>query len=576
MSFEAFQGETTTPIFPSMHELITVVPAPFAQQPEPEEGEETQVDASAPTESTRARPMSRSTPPPATWAPGAVIPGTIYRVIRPLGVGGMGEVYEAEHELLGVRRALKVLGKRLTSREDLAERLRIEARALARLKHPNLVEVNDLGVAADGRVFFAMELLSGATLRELLLRTGALQLHQALVIATQVLDALDAAHRENMVHRDVKPENVFLQRSGVVKLLDFGVAKALQGNQLQSPLTAAGVAIGTPRYMAPEQAQGQQVDQRSDVFAMGLVLWEMLAGRPPYHHLDALTAVVTVASQGLPDIRTAGVEVPADVHAALKRATARIPAERYPSAAAFAAELRAARARLDGSAVSVEKVTARYETSLTSLMPVLGDITAHDPGEATTTGTTQATQTSTTPTSSNWTQPDLPPSVLEPTEALLLRSSLPFDPRSQLTPTSIPQPASPSRPPPEPAAPPATPATPPPLAAPPSRGAPWLLLPLTVLASITGTWLLLRPPPPPAATAFSASAPIEAPAAVPSDTAPLPAVSATASALPASTPGPSSVAPPAPSSITPRPQGKGRPAEPRRPPPAAVLPGSGL
>lgn len=481
---------------------------PSAAPPEPPGSdaslfvERTQVDAGPPPGSTtEVRPMSKSVPPPATWAPGAVIPGTIYRVIRPLGMGGMGEVYEAEHELLGIRRALKVLSRRLASREDLAERLRIEARALARLRHVNLVEVNDLGVSSDGRVFFAMELLSGATLRDLLRRSGGLRVDQAIAIATQILDALDAAHLEGMVHRDVKPENVFVQRSGVVKLLDFGVAKALQGNSQLSPLTAAGVAIGTPRYMAPEQAQGQQVDPRSDVYAVGLVFWEMLAGRPPYHHLDALAAVVTAASQGLPDIATTGVSVPADVKAALQRATSRSPADRYRSAAAFAADLRMARSRLDGTPTSAEKVTTRYEASLASLMPMLSEMTDHAgaPGEYSSTSLADPTRVSTTPPPDDATAPGRPP-FHEPTEVLALRDSLPFDPREQPTPTSIPASprasagSSPSLPPPAPTA------TPAPA---PARGAPWWVVPVVVLASILGTWLLLRPSAPPVAPAPS-------------------------------------------------------------------------
>ncbi|MDW8252224.1 MAG: serine/threonine-protein kinase, partial [Myxococcales bacterium] len=306
-------------------------------------------------------------------------------------------------------------------------------------------EVNDLGVSSDGRVFFAMELLSGATLRDLLRRSGPLRVDQAITIATQLLDALDAAHLEGMIHRDVKPENVFIQRSGVVKLLDFGVAKALQGNAPATPITAAGVAIGTPRYMAPEQAQGQRVDRRSDVYAVGLVLWEMLAGRPPYYHLDPLAAVVTAATQGLPDIATAGVSIPSDIKAALERATARDPAARYDSAATFAADLRIARSRMHGVPAAIEKVTARYETSLTSLMPVLCEVTEHadihvEETEASRQGITRS---STTPTQNALVAPrrsSLPP---EPTEALTLRDSLPWDPRQQPTPTSPPPTAPP-------------------------------------------------------------------------------------------------------------------------------------
>jgi serine/threonine protein kinase len=491
MALDSCAEETPTQVFRLQCNIPTSIPRAEEGAPGVEE-ERTQVDAGSPFGSIHGTStMPGSVPPPATWAPGAVIPGTVYRVIRPLGVGGMGEVYEAEHELLGIRRALKVLSRRLASREDLAERLRIEARALARLRHPNLVEVNDLGVSSDGRVFFAMELLSGATLRDLLRRSGPLRVDQAIAIATQLLDALDAAHLEGMIHRDVKPENVFVQRSGVVKLLDFGVAKALQGNTHINPLTAAGVAIGTPRYMAPEQAQGQQVDPRSDVYAVGLVLWEMLVGRPPYHHLDPLAAVVTAASQGLPDIAAAGVSVPADVKTALERATAREPTARYGSAAAFAADLRMARSRLDGTPAVAEKVTARYETSLTSLMPVLGEVTEHNGllGDPTDPSAHNLTKVSTTPVGYDPGRSKRPSQSSEPTEALTLRDSLSFDPREQATPTSLP-PAAPrnsSIP---------SPSITPPVPAPPCpRGVPWWALPVVVLVSVLGTWFLLRPVP---------------------------------------------------------------------------------
>lgn len=324
------------------------------------------------------RPMSSSRPPPTTWAPGAVIPGTIYRVIRPLGSGGMGDVYEAEHELLGVRRALKVLSRKMAGREDLAERLRIEARALAKLRHPNLVQVHDLGVSSDGRVFFAMDLLEGATLRDLLRRLGRLKPEQAIAIATQVLDALGAAHEQGMVHRDVKPENIFVLSSGTIKLLDFGVAKAMQGTSLQPQLTAAGMAVGTPRYMAPEQAEGKPVDARSDLYGVGIVLWEMLAGHPPYHQLDAVAAAIASVTRGIPPLQREGVDAPSALTDVITRATARLRDDRYPDATSFSAELRLARPRCSLIPASNDKKTLRYDEATTSLMPIINSDSEDD------------------------------------------------------------------------------------------------------------------------------------------------------------------------------------------------------
>jgi serine/threonine protein kinase len=250
-------------------------------------------------------------------------------------------VYEAEHELLGVRRALKVLSRQLADREDLAERLRLEARALAQLHHPHLVQVLDLGVSSDGRVFFAMELLVGATLRDVVVSRGRLAPATAVDIACEILDALHEAHERGMVHRDVKPENIWVQESGTAKLLDFGVAKAVGGREGHA-LTQQGTTVGTPRYMAPEQAESATVDRRVDVFAVGLVLWECLVGRTPFAELDAMAAMVAAVMRGIPSVGAAlpsGSPVPPQLIACIDRATSRKPDDRFPTAADLRREL---------------------------------------------------------------------------------------------------------------------------------------------------------------------------------------------------------------------------------------------
>jgi serine/threonine-protein kinase len=208
-----------------------------------------------------------------------LVPGTRYRVIRLIGAGGMGRVYEVEHVELGKHFVLKALQRELARREDLVARLRNEWRALARLEHPNIVNVTDAGTSHNGVPFYVMERLEGETLSALLHRERRLLPQQALEITACILDGLHAAHQIGVVHRDVKPPNIFLTKPRGVKVLDFGIAKIKDAKDV---ITARGIAVGTPRYMSPEQAQGTAVDARSDIYATGLMLFEMVSGVGPY------------------------------------------------------------------------------------------------------------------------------------------------------------------------------------------------------------------------------------------------------------------------------------------------------
>jgi eukaryotic-like serine/threonine-protein kinase len=210
---------------------------------------------------------------------GEVVPGTRYRVTRLIGAGGMGRVYEVEHVELGKRFVLKALQRELARREDLVARLRNEWRALARLEHPNIVNVTDAGTSDNGVPFYVMERLEGETLSALLHRQRRLLPQQALAIAAGILSGLHAAHQIGVVHRDVKPPNIFLTAPTSVKVLDFGIAKIKDAKDV---ITARGLAVGTPRYMSPEQAQGTAVDARSDIYATGLMLFEMVSGVGPF------------------------------------------------------------------------------------------------------------------------------------------------------------------------------------------------------------------------------------------------------------------------------------------------------
>ncbi len=210
---------------------------------------------------------------------GEVVPGTRYRVTRLIGTGGMGRVYEVEHLELGKRFVLKALLRELSRRDDLVARLRNEWRALARLEHPNIVNVTDAGTSENGVPFYVMERLEGETLSALLHRQRRLLPQDSLRISSAILEGLHAAHQIGVVHRDVKPPNIFLTAGQAVKVLDFGIAKI---KDAKGVITARGIAVGTPRYMSPEQAQGGGVDARSDIYACGLMLFEMLSGVGPF------------------------------------------------------------------------------------------------------------------------------------------------------------------------------------------------------------------------------------------------------------------------------------------------------
>jgi Tol biopolymer transport system component/tRNA A-37 threonylcarbamoyl transferase component Bud32 len=216
-----------------------------------------------------------------------------YRIRASIGAGGMGEVYLAEDMLLGRKVALKLLPKEFTRDRERVRRFRQEARAASSLNHPNILTIFEIGQVGDLH-FIATEFIEGQTVRERL-RNGQLQLRDAVEIAAQVASALSAAHEAGIVHRDIKPENIMLRRDGYVKVLDFGLAKLIEPFRAEATTitgsgtsaagqisTDPGKVVGTPRYMSPEQIRGQQVDARADIFSLGVTLYEMIAGRPPF------------------------------------------------------------------------------------------------------------------------------------------------------------------------------------------------------------------------------------------------------------------------------------------------------
>ena len=211
-----------------------------------------------------------------------------YEIVGKIGAGGMGEVYRARDPRLGRDVAIKVLHTSLTQNAKRLARFEQEARAAGTLNHPNVLAIHDVG-HDRGMPFLVTELLEGETLRERI-ESGSLTRRKAVEYAAQIADGLAAAHGKNIVHRDLKPENVFITRDGHLKILDFGLAKLTQRDptnpvSTESPteaLTDANVVVGTPGYMSPEQLHGEPADPRSDIFAFGVILYEMISGRRPF------------------------------------------------------------------------------------------------------------------------------------------------------------------------------------------------------------------------------------------------------------------------------------------------------
>ncbi|MEM9493967.1 MAG: serine/threonine-protein kinase, partial [Myxococcota bacterium] len=205
-----------------------------------------------------------------------------YRIARKLGQGGMGTVYMAVHPDIGSRVALKVLSRDCAGSPELVERFFTEARAVNLIRHESIINILDLAVLDDGRPYIVMEYLSGASLGDIIKQQGALPLGGTARLAGEVLDALGAAHATPIVHRDLKPDNIFVSPQGRAKVLDFGIAKLRPELSGRGGPTQTGSIMGTPQYMSPEQAMARGVDTRTDIYAMGIILFEAATGRRPF------------------------------------------------------------------------------------------------------------------------------------------------------------------------------------------------------------------------------------------------------------------------------------------------------
>jgi serine/threonine-protein kinase len=269
---------------------------------------------------------------------GAVIGG--YRVTGVLGAGAMGKVYRAEAVDRGTPVALKVLHSFLSASKEAAARFRREAFVGVKLVHPNCVPVLDAGTAEDGSVYLAMELIPGESLGDLLDRERRLPWRRALHIARHVLRGLDHAHRESVVHRDIKPDNIFItprdDDPDFARILDFGIAK-LVGDVGGQAITQAGISVGTPSYLSPEQAMGIPLDGRSDLYSLSIVLYEMLTGATPFGHLEPLKRLLAHVAEPVPAFEAIapGLEIPPEVEALVRDGLAKKPDDRIGSAAEY-------------------------------------------------------------------------------------------------------------------------------------------------------------------------------------------------------------------------------------------------
>ena len=267
---------------------------------------------------------------------GQVIAGR-YRVLRKLGAGGMADVYLAEDTTLGRRVAVKVLLQRYAGDAQFVERFRREAQAAARINHPNIVNIYDWG-PVDGTYYIVMEYVEGETLKDHIRREGRYGPGEAVRIALELLGAVEVAHADHIVHRDIKSQNILIDTSGAVKVTDFGIAKADD-----SQMTEAGSILGTAQYLAPEQAKGEPVDERTDLYSVGVVVFEMLTGSLPFRGDSAVTVALKHVNEQPPEPVELVPGLPYSLNQIVLKALAKDPDLRYRTAAEFSADLVSAR-----------------------------------------------------------------------------------------------------------------------------------------------------------------------------------------------------------------------------------------
>ena len=276
---------------------------------------------------------------------GSIVLG-VYRITDVLGQGGMSVVYKAIHRMTDQVVALKILPPELAVHADLRARFLEEAKALARLEHPNIVRLYHFG-EEGGRFVLAMQFVEGVTFEQKIFRSGKLSWREAVLVVIEILKALDYAHTRGIVHRDIKPSNILVRADGTAMVMDFGIAKMAEGS---SRLTATGQTMGTVRCMSPEQVRGQTVDLRTDLYSLGATLFEAIAGDTPFDGATHFEIMMKHISDAPPSARAVSGDSPEDLDRVIHRALAKDPIDRFQTAGEFIAALQGTLGTSDGKA----------------------------------------------------------------------------------------------------------------------------------------------------------------------------------------------------------------------------------
>jgi serine/threonine-protein kinase len=321
-----------------------------------------------------------------------------YRIVRKIGEGGMGAVYQAEHALIEKKIALKILFQDLTRRPDLIARFLQEAKSASRIGHENVIDISDFGQSPDGLVFIAMEYLDGQDLGKLLKKVGAMHWERVRPILMQIAKGLRAAHGNGIIHRDMKPENVYLiqreARPDFVKVLDFGIAKVINDDAGGPALTQTGMIFGTPEYMSPEQAAGLVPDLRADIYALGVTLYELLSGRVPFEGASFMSVLSKHASKPVPPLRELRphLALSPELEAVLLRALHKDRSKRFQA--------------MREMAEALQTVPEMPPLPFRLSQPMAGRMTPSSPG---TVASSEVTESSVLPVVADVTEPPRPP-----------------------------------------------------------------------------------------------------------------------------------------------------------------------